>query len=213
MEKQNKYLVVWLALLLPIIFIAFYSSYFIFIPNFPKDISGMIHLHTLVALVWVFMLIVQPVLIRKRKILLHQNIGKASYVIFPLFVITSAVLIGNLIQSEFARFAAIPIGETSIMVGCYSLAIYFKNRPKLHARFMIGTALVLLGPTLGRILPSLLSNWSSLQRENFKTAIIEGLLLTLLALDWKWKADYRPYLIMGVAWFTHHLCYNWVLAG
>jgi len=213
MEKHYKKLGAGLFLLIPIIFVAFYKSYFIFIPNFPKDISLMIHLHAFIAIIWVAMLLLQPILINKRKLSLHSKIGKLSYVIFPIFAITSALLIVNLLQSEFARFAAIPIGELTIMVVCYSFAIFYKKYPKLHMRYMIGTAFVLLGPTLGRILPSFIPSWSALARENLKTVIIELFILFLLTLDWKLKADSRPYQIMLLGWGIHHICFNLILAS
>ena len=210
-EKQYHYLAFGLATLLPLIFLAFYKSYFVFFPGFPKDIPVIVHVHTLLAVIWAVMLVAQPLFIMQGKVLLHKKAGKASYFVFPLFVLTSAILIGNLLRSEHAGFAVIPIGETTIMAGCYVLAIILKHRPTLHMRYMAGAALELLGPTLGRIVPLLFPTWSALERENVKTALIEILILALLTFDWKSNLPYHPYKFILFAWMVHHICFNLVL--
>ena len=72
-----------------LIFVAlgFYYPYFSLFPTFPS-VTGIVHVHTIILLLWVFIMITQPLLIRYKKYDTHKIIGKATYVIFPLVILT-----------------------------------------------------------------------------------------------------------------------------
>ncbi|MCG8331070.1 MAG: hypothetical protein MI974_25480 [Chitinophagales bacterium] len=208
MERYYRNIGLVFIVLLPITFIAFFSSYFIHFPRFSEEVTPLIHLHATMALLWIIVLIVQPLLLRYGKRRLHHLIGKLSYIFFPLLIISTVPLLGEILQSDFARFASIPIGELFLLTACYLLAMYYRKKPALHMRYMIGTSLTFLGPTLGRILPLFLLSWTSLQRENLKTILIEIIIVLLIFYDKKTKGNYKPYRVILIAWLIHHLCYN-----
>lgn len=197
-------------LLIPLTFFAFYESYFEFLPRFPNQVSKIVHIHTASALIWLLILILQPVFIGAGKVRIHRIIGKSSYYVFPLFVITSCILTVRMFESKAGFFAIIPAGETFILSICYGLAIYYKRQTALHMRYMLGTAIVLLGPIFARILPYFLETWSALQRENLKLFIIEVIILVLLYSDRKLKKQ-NTYSYVFLLFLTHHILMNWIL--
>jgi len=75
--------------LILVIFVAmgFYYPYFSLFPTFPS-VTGIVHVHTIILLLWVFIMIAQPLLIRYKKYKTHKIIGKATYVIVPLLILT-----------------------------------------------------------------------------------------------------------------------------
>ncbi|NER16563.1 hypothetical protein [Spongiivirga citrea] len=211
MERKYKNVGAFMVILLPITFIAFFESYFKYLPSFPDTIATVTHIHTIAGLIWIIMLIAQPWFIKKGMMNNHRIIGRLSYVVFPIFVITAVILISNTLFSEYGRFAIIPVGETLILIICYSLAIFNRKHPQLHMLYMIGTGITLLGPTLARILPYFLSSWTVLQRENLKLLMIQAVIISVLYLDRKMKEIFVFYYIM-VAFLTHQIFMNFILS-
>lgn len=74
-------------------------------------------------------------------------------------------------------------------------------------RYMIASALVLLGPTVGRIGPILLG-WSELQTQNVQYGIIYTILTGLVLYDLKNKRKYQPYLVAIGAYIIHQIIYH-----
>lgn len=110
-------------------------------------------------MIWILMLIVQPLLIRAKNISLHRIVGKASYFIVPL------LLLSIFIVSKISYYKVLPaapqqaIAEIALNIPAlfafallYGLAIREKKRPLIHMRYMLGTSLLLIGPGLGRAL-------------------------------------------------------------
>lgn len=74
--------------LLLISIVAFWPTYYSVF--FSSDFY--IHLHAFFAVLWFGMLIVQPYLIKSRKLEIYRLIGKSSYMIAPLVVISVLLL-------------------------------------------------------------------------------------------------------------------------
>jgi len=142
MEKPYKYLAYFLLLLIPLIFAGFYRSYFESFPNFNKSINVYVHLHAFIASVWILMLIVQPFLILKKKYSLHRAIGKASYVVFPLLVLSFIPQIIKIINTENIENLFFPIGDGTLLIVFYSIAIYYRKTRSKHMRYMIASAII-----------------------------------------------------------------------
>lgn len=211
MERNYKNIGLFMVILIPLSLMAFYESYFKYLLSFPDSFTCVVHIHTITALTWIIMLIVQPLFIRKGMMDHHQIMGRLSYIIFPVFVITASLLIADILFSQDARFAAIPAGETFILMLCYGLAIYYRKKTNLHMRFMIGTSIALLGPTLARIVPYFLASWTVLARENLKLLIIQVIIIGLLYIDRKTEARYA-YLSMAVLFLVHQVLINSIIS-
>jgi hypothetical protein len=124
-----------------------------------QQIDGTTHLHAAVMASWCALLVAQALLIRARATAWHRALGKLSYAIAPLVVIVAlrltqirirAVPAGAL--SAAARDFYLPISAALVFGTSYALAMAYRRRPALHARFMVGTALTFIDPVLARIL-------------------------------------------------------------
>jgi uncharacterized membrane protein YozB (DUF420 family) len=206
MEKKYKYLGYFFLLLIPLIFAGFYKSYFEPFPNFNKNINVFIQLHAYIASIWILMLIVQPFLIFKKKYSVHRTIGKLSYIVFPLLVLSFIPQIIKIINTEDIANLFFPIGDGTLLIVFYSLAIYNRKKSSKHMRYMIAASIVFLGPTVGRIGPNLLG-WTELFTQNVEYAIIYSIFISLILFDKANKKKFYPYLIAIFGFMIHQSFY------
>lgn len=153
-------LIYFFIFLLLISFAGFYKTYLVKFPNF-DGFTWAHHFHGAVMLTWILMLIAQPVFIRTKKMKWHRIVGKASYFIFPLLVLSFFLVaraaylrniktIGETEALAAMGFSGIPdIFYISIL---YGLGIYYKKKTSFHLRFFACIGLMILGPGLGRFL-------------------------------------------------------------
>jgi len=74
-------------------------------------------------------------------------------------------------------------------------------------RFMIATALVFLGPTVGRIGPIWLG-WSEILTQNVQYTIIYSILISLIFYDKSKGKDYKPYIAAIVCFALHQIVFH-----
>lgn len=200
MEKKYQNIGYWFILLIPLTLLAFYKPYFQFFPEFSNVKSGL-HLHTAIAVVWLGLLIVQPILIRHKKYKTHKLIGKFSYLWFPVFIASFIPLMLAILRSDFPQAIYFSLADLTLLITFYSLAIYHRKYIPLHMRYMILTTIVFLGPTVGRIggiwfgLPLLMS-----QAVQY---FIIALILTVLIVRDDSRKKSKPYFIGALAYLLH----------
>ena len=81
---------------------------------------------------------------------------------------------------------------------CYVLAIGYRKRTPLHKRYMIGTALIILGPGLVRLL-SIYELFGVLEFETYillTFGCVSAIILLLLINDLVKRFPYQPYLVV-----------------
>jgi len=210
LDKSYRYLGYFLILLIPLIFAGFYISYFRTFPYFDENINAFTHLHAFIASIWVLILIVQPFLIFNKKFTVHRKVGKLSYIIFPLLILSFIPQIVKIVRTEDIANLFFPLGDGTLLIIFYTLAIYNRKNSARHMRYIIASAMVLLGPTIGRIGPKLLG-WTDLFTQNFQYAIIYSILISLIFYDIKNKRHFQPYLIVISGFVIHQLVYYLVL--
>ncbi len=193
-------------LLVPLVFFAFYKSYFQHFPRFAERIRFFDHIHATLAICWVLMLIVQPILISQRKNQWHRVIGKASYIIFPLFFLSFIPREIMVLRSEEPVNVFFPLADSLVLLTLYVLAILNKRNVAKHMRYMIASALVLLGPTIGRIGPIWL-NLSSELTQYIQYGITLAILLALSIYDGRIQKA-KPYLVAGCLFIAHALAFT-----
>ena len=117
------------------------------------------HVHAFLAASWMLMLVAQPMLIRARRLAWHRLVGRISYVVAPLMVVSIVLLAHSRISmasgEAFAVQTYILYLQASLTVlfsSSYALAIYKRRVAALHARFMVCTALTMIDPVVIRIL-------------------------------------------------------------
>ena len=120
------------------------------------------HVHAVLATAWIFMLIGQPMLIRRRRRDLHRLLGVASYGLAPLVVLSIVLLahsrITDVPPEAFSRRSYVLFLQTSLAVMftvSYGMAVRYKQDMAVHARFMICTGFTLIDPVLIRLLGAL----------------------------------------------------------
>ena len=117
------------------------------------------HVHASLGAAWLLLLLVQPLLIRARRLQLHRLIGRVAAAIGAAFVVSS-ILIANrsaarMDPTQFSREGYslyLPFVMAAIFTGAFVLGIAWRAVPAVHGRFMACTALPLVDPLLSRIL-------------------------------------------------------------
>ena len=117
------------------------------------------HFHAFTATAWMVMLIVQPLAIRTRRLEWHRMLGRASFVLAPLVLVSMVLLAHN--RLRLATPDAYPlqtyilylqVSLAFVFALSYALAIATRRRSYLHARFMICTAVTLIDPVVIRLM-------------------------------------------------------------
>jgi len=177
--------------------IAFWKTYFTKI--FDQENYRM-HLHGAALVLWCTMLIVQPYLIRTRKTAWHRLVGKFSYLLVPVLVLTTYDLLRyrmhTLPSIEYASVALVINALIAYLI-FYGLAINYRKNSALHSRFMVCTVFPFITPVTDRIIhiyfPSLTKFFPTLV--GYPNVPLFGFALadiTLIALSiWDWKAHKR----------------------
>ncbi len=219
----------WFILLMALAFIGFYTSYLsvIFQPTIP-----IIHIHFILLTLWMLMLIAQPFFIKYKKLSIHRKLGKISYVLVPLVLVSSFLMIrfsyyrdinqlhqdsvrglnhfsNDQILQQAAEYKALPFIWFFWFILFYSLAVINRRKSAIHARFMLATALSLLGPIVDRIVFKLENLGESIRLEAVAFLIADIVLSILLWKDYKHKRPTQTlrtalviYIIGQVLYFT-----------
>ncbi|HEX7847546.1 MAG TPA: hypothetical protein VF476_17220, partial [Chitinophagaceae bacterium] len=148
--------------------IGFYKTYIRHFPGFADyttaagrrvHFTWVIHFHGMMMMGWLLMLLVQPILILKGKIKLHRWVGRLSYVLAPLVLLTMYLVTRTSLHRELAhdgqvavlaRRMALDVPLIIFFAILYLLAIFYIHKAALHSRFMFGTAFILIGAALSR---------------------------------------------------------------
>lgn len=159
MEKGYKNIVYLFIAFTIIIFIGFYKTYFVKFPDF-EGIKVIHHIHGFTLMAWLALLITQPILIRKKQYALHRALGKVSYLLVPLIFVFMLLVYKNqylsaeesgMPHAESLGILFIPLTDTFPFVIFYIFAMINRSDTAKHLRYMILTAVIVLGPGLGRI--------------------------------------------------------------
>jgi hypothetical protein len=133
---------------------AFWSTYF-----FPRtyEADWHVHVHGFALFSWAVLLIVQPWLIASGRTRIHRRLGKASYVLAPVIVVSTVLLARYRIHAstpgfEQLYFLWIQAGLMVLFAVSYAQAIRWRHSPPLHARYMACTALTMVDPILARVM-------------------------------------------------------------
>lgn len=202
MEKSYRFLPYFFAAFFVLVIYCFYQSYFGEFPDFnnvispignvPISITSITHFHVMMFVLWFLLLIIQPILLIKKKIAWHRILGKVSYVVVGLLFISFLLIINQ----EQSREKSLPVFvanlfDVPVFVVFYSLAIYYRKKPAYHARFMVMSILPFINPALARA--------------NIAGVPVQlGLWALLFAIEFFTRKTYKPYLI-GLGYYIFNL--------
>jgi hypothetical protein len=159
LEKGYKNIVYCFVFIAAMTFLGFYKRYFALVPDFP-GIKNIHHLHVAALIIYLALLIVQPVLIHKKKFELHRIIGKFSYFLAPVVFVSILLVYRNQYLrmvsdgkplNECLAFIFAPATDAIPFLIFYILAILNKGDTAKHMRYIIATGIVVAGPGYGRI--------------------------------------------------------------
>jgi hypothetical protein len=199
MEKTYKNIGLFFIAILVIVFLGFFKTYFGLFPSFNK-VTTIQHIHGLLFVLWFLMLIVQPVLIKKRKYKWHRVIGKVSYFLVPMIVISIFFIAKELYdtspatQSQKIATLYIPFYQIVDFVTLYILAIYYKKKISYHLRYMIATSLAVYGAALKRFFTNFLGV-TGLNGFLYTFIITDLILLGFIFYDRKHGKNPKPYVV------------------
>ena len=178
----------WILVLLGVAVLGFWKPYF----SRLDAAQALTHVHVVAMLAWAGMLVAQPLLIRHRRLHWHRRIGRGSYVVVPLLVLSAVALarlrIGQAPPQMLAmqqQILFIGLATALLFAVLWGLAIGHRREPALHARYMAGTALAMIDPSLVRVMifwipsvPPALYQWVTF-------GLVYAILLVLIVLDRK----------------------------
>jgi len=180
----------------------FYQTYTSEFPNFINK-TPTIHVHGMLLMLWMVLLIVQPLLISTGRAKLHRTIGKVSYVLGPLIIITMFLVgrgsygrsIGVIPEKENLATMVLDIRGYLTFAIFWALAMFYKKIPASHMRYMIATGIIAIGPGVGR---GLIHSFgvefgNALTITDVLDLAIVGF---LLGYDIYKKKNYKPFLVV-----------------
>ena len=181
----------------------FYQVYTSQFPNF-VDKTVTIHVHGIVLMMWMVLLIVQPLLISTGKTKLHRTIGQVSWVlgpvvIFMLFLVGRNSFIrhsGTVPEKEMLQDIVLDMRGWVSFAIFWALAMIYRKEPAAHMRYMIATGLIGIGPGVGRGLISLGVDFGP--AITITDTLDLAIVAFLLGYDILKKKNYRPFLIVFI---------------
>ncbi len=147
------------------------------------------HVHAVTVTAWLLLLASQAFLIRQHRPTTHRMLGRVSYVLMPAILASAiALAVSRLHMSranlpiERSEMFFIQIGATMLLAAFYLLAMIHRRRPSRHARYMIGTGLVMIDPIVARVLTHVTPAWDFLASQVIWLVTVP-LLLVLIRLE------------------------------
>lgn len=180
--------------------IAFWPSYYSRLGAQP---SFHPHAHGLAMTAWCALLVAQAWLIRAGRRPLHRSLGRASYALVPLVVLSTVNFLhfrlqgATVLGSVGLHFVALVLNALAAFLVLYGLAMWHRRSAPLHARYMIGTIFPLFTPVtdrlIGRYVPSIVPLVPRI--DGTPIVPVAGFLLAdaiLIALSiWDWRTNRR----------------------
>lgn len=156
---NTQAIIIGMALLFIALQIGFHPTYLQYFPKF-EQFNWVHHTHGAIMVSWMFILVIQPYLIHKRKYPIHRLIGKISYVIAPLMLISMFLVtrlnylttVGKIEFKDVAYIQALNFVEPLSFFTFYVLAVINKNDISKHKRYMIATSFPMIMAIFSRIL-------------------------------------------------------------
>jgi hypothetical protein len=202
----------YLIILIPFVFLGFYKPYFSQFPNFEKKITLIVHFHAACLSCWVLLLIVQPLLIRYKKLKIHRGLGKFTYFLAPVILVSIAAMIFRSISllpkpastQIILNDIFLPVIDSILFTIFYILAVINKKDIQKHSSYMIATGLIFINPSVARIggfwfhMPSYISL--------LLTVFFIDIITACLLLFFKKKGlNYRSFATVLILFLIYHI--------
>ncbi|QDZ07902.1 hypothetical protein FPZ24_10730 [Sphingomonas panacisoli] len=137
---------------------AFWRSYFGIFARAPAGF----HIHGLTASLWMLLLLAQSWTVDRRQFVAHRILGRATFVAIPLFGAGAMGVIHSMAASTVdgdpfyalwgARLGLLDLLAFGAVLYAAGMALRHRRNVRLHAAYMLSTALPLVSPVLGRVI-------------------------------------------------------------
>lgn len=150
----------FVGVVLLIIMGGFWASYF---SRVGGSMPVAFHVHAVTSISWLLLLIAQHVAIHRRANALHKQMGRASFVLFPLLILGFTMII-NVSAQRYASAEspfivhngpAFGIGMVVAIAAYLTLfyqALRTRRNVRLHAGYMLATPMILFESPFGRLI-------------------------------------------------------------
>lgn len=205
MEKKYKFLIAFFSLVTIVSLAGFYSSYWSKFPRF-GEFKNLIHIHFLAFTCWLILIVIQPILIMRKKFMLHRQLGRFSYLLAPILVLTIILLTKEKFIREFDEFpsdaaitAFIAFVDISSFSTFYLKAMFKKSNVRWHVAFIIAATLIVLNPGLSRLLNQITMGLGILTAVLIPF-LIPGIVLIIEKIKYKRAILKSPYFWIIIIW-------------
>jgi hypothetical protein len=218
-ERQYRNLGFFMLILVGFVGLGFYKPYFALIPHFDPSITPLVQVHAVLLMLFVALLVAQPLLIRYRQGQWHRRLGKATYFLMPALVASCVGVIFKEYGEAFARTMSVnaslksifsDAAQLTLLVVFYLLAIVNRRNVPAHMRYMVAVVLILAPAAIARVL----GYWFEVPRYQSGIAaslFLDAVLIALILFDRRNKLNYRPYMLVLPLFLASHA--GFVLLG
>lgn len=199
--------------LIALAFLGFWPTYFSKFFDGTANFDNYFHFHFAMASLWIALLILQPILIRKKKFSIHKQTGKLSFIILPLFFVSVILLkhhnIGGIVKEGLGASLWLQLKDLVIIGLMFTIAMMNTKNMQVHARAMIATGIVFIEPTLGRfIILTLLPEPDFMLGLGVTVAIMYVLIISLIFIERKQTSGRWVFpLLLGLFMIFHYLIF------
>lgn len=188
---------------------SFYQKYIALFPSF-SEVTYITHYHATLMFLWLALLVAQPILISTGNVQAHKIIGKATYLIAPMLIVSMFLITNQGYLSKIKRMSVVEsfaglsvnIPDFFAFALLFGLGIYFRKKTEWHSRFMLATLFPIFGAALVRILIRYFG-MSPASAFNSVPYILDVMCLLFILAEFKTKT-YQPYLItLGILLIEH----------
>jgi hypothetical protein len=184
---------------------AFWRSYF----GILSTSSAGFHAHGVTATLWMLLLLAQSWTPHHGQIALHRILGRATFVATPLFAagamgVLHSMAAGTVGGNPFyalwgAKLGLLDVLAFGAVLYATGMALRHRRNARLHAGYMLSTALPLVSPVLGRVFNQTVPGLVIHGPQDFPVfgagVQLANLVAGLIAL-WLWRRDPR----VGAPW-------------
>ena len=145
-RMRRKFYVAMAAIMVLMIFVGFWPSYYGPLLRGASEAPWILHLHGAVYMGWMFLLVAQAVLAAQGKIRTHRSVGNFGIalgtIVFLLGILVSFAApvmtynAGTRTLDEAAGFLLIPLGDMALFGPLFFTAVAYRTKPELHKRLM-----------------------------------------------------------------------------
>lgn len=199
---------VYLALLIPLLALGFW-------PHYLSKLTGSrltIHIHGVGMMGWVMLLVAQARFAAIDRLRLHRTVGRAGFVVGPAVIVSAGLVCREMLrhngpgvsQQELLSLV-LPLGGLALFTAAWGAALWFRHQPALHKRYMVLTAVALMGAGVDRVLLFYVAGFDdALSAAHGNFVIAELVCIVLIGNDWRLGRVRTPFVVGLLGFGLNH---------